>query len=123
MPFLTIVIDDDSSRIGVQMTNVDMKKFELLKKEYGFNSKAEAARHFLNIGMMSTIENDPRHRSSTSDKNGIDDSPTIRELIPEGEENAVDITNDFWEEILRNKMLDIVESDPKIKRDGFEVYR
>jgi len=105
------------------MTNVDMKKFELLKKEYGFNSKAEAARHFLNIGMMSTIENDPRHRSSTSDKNGIDDSPTIRELIPEGEENAVDITNDFWEEILRNKMLDIVESDPKIKRDGFEVYR
>jgi len=123
MTFLTIVINGDSSRIGVQMTNVDMEKFELLKEEYGFNSKAEAARHFLNIGMMSTIENDPRHRSSTSDKNGVDDSPTIRELIPEGEENAVDITNDFWEEILRNEMLDIVESDPKIKRDGFEVYK
>jgi hypothetical protein len=72
--------------------------------------------------MMSAVDNDPRH--STASQPSEEFSPvTIRQLIPEGTENAVEMTDEFWEQILRDEMLDIVSDDPEIKRDGFKIYR
>lgn len=113
----------DSHRpLKISSSNLNIERFERLKEEYNFTSKSEAARYFLNLGMMSMVETDPRHTGS-----GGTDEPfnpvTIRELIPEGKDNSVDISGEFWDEILRDEMLDIVEEDPEIKRDGYEAYR
>jgi hypothetical protein len=78
--------------------------------------------------MRSTVENDPRH--STEDTESQQEEPqegyqppTIRELIPKGEENSLDMSDELWEEKLRDEIMDIVSEDPELNRDGFEVYR
>jgi hypothetical protein len=96
--------------------------FDELKEQYNFNSDAEAARSFLFMGMRSVVDNDPRH--STPSQAGDGFSPvTIRQLVPEGPENAVDMTDEFWTQILRDELVDIVGDDPEINRDGYEIYR
>lgn len=99
-------------------------KEELEEKvdEYGFPSRAAFLRHMVRLGMNTLVEQDPVNTNqNTGDQEG--DPVTIRELIPEGEENAVDMTDELWDEILRDRMLDIVEQDPEIERDGFRIYR
>ena len=93
-----------------------------LAEDYGFPSRAAFLRCMIRIGMNSLIQNDPV-KTNRDNKTQSDTAVTIRELIPEGEENAVDITNEFWDKILRGQMLDIVENDPKIERNGYEVYK
>lgn len=91
-------------------------------EEYGFPSRAAFLRCMLRLGMNTLVEQDPI-KSDYSSEPQEEDPVTIRELIPDGEENAVDITDELWEDILRDEMLDIVEQDPAIKRDGFSVYK
>lgn len=123
MEGITITLPKQNDRIYTYLPEPDKEMFNELKEQYGFAKDAQAARTFLKLGMMSIVDNDPRHSmSSEADDKGVD-PVTIRELIPEGEENAVDITDEFWADLLRERMLDIVEDDPEIHRNGYEVYR
>jgi hypothetical protein len=122
MERLAITLPEQDDRINTHLPEPDMKNFNKLKEEYGFGSSAEAARTFLKLGMMSIVDNDPRHSVSKADSGGFD-PVTIREVVPEGEENAVEVTEEFWDEVLRNQMLDIVEEDPEIHRSGLQIYR
>ena len=123
MERIAITLLKQNDRIYTELPEPDKEVFNKLKEQYGFAKDAQAARTFLKLGMMSIVDNDPRHSMpSEADDKGAD-PVTIRELIPEGEENAVDITDEFWAELLRERMLDIVEDDPEIHRKGFEVYR
>lgn len=123
MERISITLPKQNDRIYTQLPEPDKEMFDKLKEQYGFAKNAPAARTFLKLGMMSIVDNDPRHSmSSEADDKGVD-PVTIRELIPEGEENAVDITDEFWTEVLRDRIVDIVEDDPEIHRNGFEVYR
>lgn len=123
MEGLAITLPKQNDRIYTHLPEPDKEMFNKLKEQYGFAKDSQAGRTFLKLGMMSIVDNDPRHSmSSKADDKGVD-PVTIRELIPEGEENAVDITDEFWAEVLRKRMLDIVEDDPEIHRNGFEVYR
>ena len=90
-------------------------------EKYGFPSRSAFMRAMIELGISTLEYSDPRERDSdsTSEEQGV----TVRELVPEGEENAVDMTNEFWEEILRDKMLDIVEQDPEINRNGYQIYK
>lgn len=76
-----------------------------------------AIRHWIEIGRRSAIANDPRNKSTGS----VKESP-IKRLIPEGRDNAVDIRDELPEKI-EDALLDIVDDDDEINRDGFEVYR
>jgi len=99
------------------------ERYNKLAEEYGFPSRAAFLRHMVQLGMNTLVEQDPTNKQSSTTTAQNDDPVTIRELIPEGEENAVDITSEFWEEILRDEILDIVEQDPEIKRNGFYAYK
>lgn len=122
MERVTVTLPQQGEEAYLRLGEPDMDTFEELKEQYGFSSKSEAGRCFLKLGMMSAVDNDPRH--STTSEVGEEFSPvTIRQLIPEGDENAVDMTDEFWQEVLRDEMVDIVEDDPEIKRDGFKIYR
>jgi len=122
MSNLQITLPEQDDYIYTKLPEPDREMFEELKEQYGFGTYSEAARSFLKLGMMSVIDNDPRH-SLTSETDSELPPVTIRELIPKGADNSVDITDEFWDQILRDEMLDIIEKDPEIHRDGFEVYR
>lgn len=123
MKDLTITMPEQDDKMLARIPEPDKEIFNKLKEQYGFNADATAARTFLKLGMMSIVDNDPRHSQSPEvDRQGFEPK-TIRELIPEGEENAVDMTNEFWDELLRGQMPDIVENDPEIQRNGYEIYR
>ena len=105
---------------STRMNTVEWERFEELKEEYGFGTDSAALRYFINIGMRATVETDPRNsRSKAESQNPV---PKIRDYIPEGKENAVDLKDDL-PDIIAENMLDIAEADDKIKRDGFEVWK
>lgn len=118
---MNITLPEQGEQIIVALPEPDKDTFDELKEQYGFAFDSEAARCFLKLGMMSAVDNDPRH--STTSQPGEEVSPvTLRELIPEGAENAVEI-DEFWQQILRDEMMDIAIDDPEIKRDGLKFYR
>jgi hypothetical protein len=118
---MDITLPKQGERIRVNVPEPDKNTFDELKEQYGFSYDSEAARCFLKLGMRSAVDNDPRH--STTSQSSEDFSPvTIRQLIPEGAENAVEI-DEFWEQILRDEMMDIAIDDPEIKRDGLKFYK
>lgn len=123
-PGINFRIDPDRRESQVRFNETVDTKEELDEKaqEYGFHSRAAFLRHMVRLGMNTLVEQDPV-KNDQSSKTPDEKPVTIRELVPEGEENAVDMTDEFWEEILRDRMLDIVEEDPEIKRDGYSVYK
>lgn len=107
------------------ISDVDMKEFEEKMEQYGFAKKSRAARYFLNIGMKSIAQNDPRNTRSNNEPTKSGDSyrpVTIREFIPEGKENSLDIRDELLSEI-EGDLLDICRNDPEITVDNFQVYR
>jgi len=116
-----ITLPEQSEQIQTKVPKPDKDMFDELMEQYGFKTYSSAARCFLKLGMMSAVDNDPRH-SMTSQSGEDFSAVTIRQLIPEGSENAVEI-DEFWEQILRDKMMDIAIDDPAINRDGLKLYR
>jgi hypothetical protein len=121
--------DSVDYNVIVSLSEMDYEKLEELKEQYGLKNKSAAVRYFTNLGMRSAVENDPRH-STTEDTESQQEEPqesyrppTVRELIPEGEENSLDMSDELWDEKLRDEIMDVVSEDPQINRDGFEVYR
>ncbi|NGM71571.1 hypothetical protein G6M89_21745 [Natronolimnobius sp. AArcel1] len=91
-------------------------------EELGFSSMSEAARYFLTLGMHAFPETDPRKK--TADSSDRDYKPlTIREIIPEGEENALSLRNGEVLDKIDKHLADELTRDPKINRDGWEVWR
>lgn len=122
MKDISIHLPEQGSEINTRLPEPDKELFHELKERYNFTFDAEAARCFLKLGMMSVVDNDPRH--ATKSETTEDFSPaTLRQLVPEGADNAVDMTDEFWEQILRDKIMDIVADDPAIHRDGFKIYK
>lgn len=108
--------------MNVYLNQLQWERFDELKSQYGFSSSAAAARYFMNVGMLSAVDNDPRVANNDQDETKDESAPTVREYVPEGRESAVDLKDDL-PEIIRDNILDIVDADDEIKRDGFEVWR
>lgn len=111
---------DRESPMDIKFNTLQWERFEKLKEKNGFSNEATAARYFLNLGMRAIIETDPRtNREAAKSKDSV---PKVRDYVPEGKENAVDLKDEL-PEIIAENMLDIAEADDKINRDGFEVWR
>lgn len=119
---INVNLPEQNKGITTQMNEPDLEVFDELKEKYGFTSRAEAARAFMNLGMKSIVVGDPRNPQSQND-NKKTNAVTIRELVPKGKENSVSIPDEFCDDIIKNQLIDIVADDPEIKRDGLEVYR
>lgn len=117
--------DGLDEQLRTSLSDVDAEEFEQRVEQYGFNSKSEAARFFINIGMKSIVQNDPRDPQSTNDSIESEeeyDHRTIREFVPEGEENSVDVRDELLDKI-DGELLNICMEDPEITVDNFQVYR
>ena len=112
---------DRENPINPTVTQIEWERFEELRNQYGFTNDSQAARYFITIGMKSIVQNDPRSKSDRPDNNEVT-GPMIRDFIPEGEENAIDLYEEVPQEI-RENMIDIIQEDPEIKRNKNEVYR
>jgi hypothetical protein len=111
------------NRINFDLVNEE--EFHEKMDSYDFVSKAQAARYFINIGMKSIVENDPRNvENNRPSRSGQDNySPeTIRDFIPEGKDNAVDIRDELLDRI-EDEILNICREDPAINIDNWEAYR
>lgn len=95
-------------------------------EQTAFATRSAAMRSLVMMGIKHYAVEDPR-----SQKDNIEveeqETPftpvTIRELIPEGKENAVEVGDELWEDAIKSEILDICYEDPKITVDGLEVYR
>jgi hypothetical protein len=91
-------------------------------EEFGFSSMSEAARYFLTLGMHAYPETDPRN--NTSDPSESKYEPlTIREIIPEGEEDALSLRDGEVLDEIDKHLADELMRDPEINQDGWEVWR
>lgn len=115
---LYIGYESGQGDISITSTELQLNELDDAAQKYDFASRSEAARYFMNLGMRSFVANDPRNQSRSENDNAV----TIRELIPEGKENAISIRDEL-SELIDDNILDIVDNDPEINRDGWEVYR
>ena len=109
----------DGEKLRFSTTNIHKEKIDETAEELGINSRSEAIRLFIEVGRKQILQNNPKNTTSPV---GTDEATTIREMIPEGKENAVDIRDEL-PEIIDDELIQIVEEDSEINRDGWEVYR
>ena len=117
--------DRDNIDIALQFEIMNREEFNERMDCYGFTTKAEAARYFINIGMKSIVENDPRNTKnnrSSQDQKSSHSPETIRDFIPEGEDNAVDIRDELLD-VIEDEILNICRRDPEINIDNWKVYK
>lgn len=114
-------VKEDGEIKNITFTYPNKDLLDKKKEEYGFTSRSAFLRCMLHLGINTVEHLEPTgiNQENKSD----DEAVTIRELVPEGKENAVGMTAEFWDEILEDRMIDIVESDPEITREGFKIYR
>lgn len=118
---LTVSIDGDRKTISH-----DEKWFELVDdfvEKSNFNNRSAAIRALVVMGMRSFIYDDPRNNGDSTPEGDRQQNLTpVRDLIPEGKSNSIDLLNELPDKF-ENKVIDIIEEDPKIKREGLEVWR
>ncbi len=110
--------DDPETVSPIVLEKEELKEYA---EEFGFPSLSAFLRSMIYMGMRASVDENPYNKETQSTE--PDQAATIREFVPEGEENAVDMTDEFWDDILRNAMLDVVENDPEINRDGFMIHK
>lgn len=113
---------EDQPVYTIGTTPPEKELFEEMIEEYGFRSKSEAARAFLTLGMNVMLDADPREHGTSYSNSSDYDPVTIRELIPQGSENAVDVRDELID-IIDGKLPEVVQEDPEITQEGWEVYR
>lgn len=112
-------LDPSSPESKIGFTTIEKEELETLAEEYGFPSLSAFLRYMVHLGMNTVVEQDPTKQLQDERDH---DAVTIRELIPENKENAIDVRDELPDKFEDN-VLDIVDEDPQINRDGWLVYR
>jgi hypothetical protein len=112
-------LDPSSPGSKVGFTTIEKEELKTLAEQHGFPSLSAFLRHMVYLGMNTVVEQDPTKQLQDETDH---DAVTVRELIPEGEENAIDVRDELPDKF-ENNVLDIVDEDPKINREGWLVYR
>ena len=113
---------DEDSPVQISYRHLNWDRLSELEKKYDFTSKAEAVRYFTNLGMSSFVDNNPTDNSESVSKPSGADVPRLRDYIPEDEEDGIDLLGELPDE-MKNAVMDIINADPEIERDGVSVYR
>lgn len=98
---------------------------EFVEKSH-YSSRSAAIRSLVILGMRSFVD-DPRSQTEETSRidnnNGGNGHPDIlKQLIPEGRENAIHIL-DVLPEKFEKQAFDLVEDHPEVNRDGVEVWK
>lgn len=125
---LTIKIRPDSdtqtydTQIGVVLTEATKDELNEAAERLGFNQRASAYRYFLTMGVNAIVETDPRSSISTQESDTQYESLSIRDVLPDNKEKSLNIKNDEVVEAVGEELLDEVNNDPKIRKDGWNVW-
>ena len=111
--------NDPDSQVSFRTTRRD--ELTEIYEEYGFPSRSAFLRCMVQLGIENLTKDYVQKEEKTQNVENSE-AKTIREMIPEGEENAVDVRNEL-PKMIENDLLDIVDQDPEINRSGWEVYR
>lgn len=114
----------EDRKLKFTTTRHHKKEIEEEAEELGLSMSA-AIRHWIQIGRNIEPALDPRNsdESTSSDKNTATKELTpFRELIPEGQENSIDLRDEL-PSLIDDELIDMVEKDDLITRDGWEVFR
>jgi hypothetical protein len=114
---------ETGGQIKTYLTEPQFEEIEELEEKYDFASRAALLRHLLQLGMNSMLQNDPRQVNESRES---EEAVTIRELVPEGKEDAISINRGDEENLIDEideQILEIVQQDPEIHLDGWKVYR
>ena len=123
----------DQERLTVSVTGSDFPRTEIevdknwrevvdeFTERSPYSSRSSAIRSLTILGMYTFVD-DPRDEESSINSSDRSDAVTVREFIPEGRENAINMTEEV-PQIIRENIIDIVEGDPEINRDGLEVWK
>lgn len=107
----------DDAKLQTTLNTAEYRDFQELADSY-FKNEAQAARKLVTLGMHALVEHDPRTQNQESTDNAV----TIRDYIPEGKKNAVDVREQLIKEI-EDDLLDIVSNDPEVTLDGWKAYK
>lgn len=106
------------SKVGFSTTEMEKDELKSLAEEHGFSSLSSFLRHMVYLGKNTLVEEDPTNQSQDAVN---DNAVTIRELIPEGSENAIDVRDELPQKF-EDSVLDIIDEDPEINREGWLIY-
>jgi hypothetical protein len=113
--------DTEGNDIHITTSAALKEELEKEAEEHGISTSALIRKYIIAGRRLSQLY-DPRERGleqeNTSSKNQLNH---IRQRVPEGEENAISL--DELGKQLQDDIIDIVEQDEEIKRDGWEIYR
>lgn len=108
-----------SERIEIQAGEVNKKQIDDRIEDLGFPSKAAGYRYFINLGMNAYAETDPRNVEA-KETDGY--TPlTLRDVLPEDKENALDLRDEVLERI-EDELLQEAQNDPKIQIEGWNAW-
>lgn len=111
------------AQIGVGLTKATQNELEEAAERLGFDAKSPAYRYFLTIGMNAVFETDPRGSiSETKESDTQYDSLSIRDVLPDNKEEALNLKDDEIVEAISEELLDEITNDPKINKDGWNVW-
>jgi len=115
--------DADSTQ-ALDLPKVTVEELDEVVEEYNFSHRSEAMRHLLRMGLHAVVTNDPRTSTPTNSKpeNEGPDSVELKDFVPAGKENAVDVRDELLE-VIDERLLEAVQEDPDIEMEGWEVYR
>lgn len=115
---------DKQGNLTVTLSDPQLEEVEKRKEQLNLDSRSEALRYFIQIGMHSVIENDPRNHEGSPT---TDTGPMIRDFVPEGKENSIPLVDSDGQEtlvdLIEKSLIDIVDEDPQINRDGWDVHK
>lgn len=124
----TIKIKPDShtqtldANLGITFTEATKNELEEAAEQLGFDKTAPAIRYFLTMGINAIVETDPRGSTSTQKSDTCHDSLSIRDVLPDNKEESLNMKNDEVIEAVGEELLDEVNDDPKIRKDGWNVW-
>lgn len=113
--------DADGNHIHTSTSGQLREELEKDAEERGVTLSAIVRKYIIAGRRLSQIY-DPREqeeeRKENSSRAGLN---PVRKRVPEGKENAISL--DELSTHLQNDVIDIVEEDDEIKRDGWEIYK
>jgi hypothetical protein len=117
------VITEDG-KFGFSTTEFHKEELEEEADEMGV-SLSQACRHWIAVGRKLNTELDPRDEVINHESNDEPLEDLVYHSIPEDEENAEDIDEliDKIQQKIDDEILDIVQDDPRIQRDGWEIHK
>jgi len=110
-----------SKQVGIIVTEATNEELEQAADELGVSSLSIAYRYFITMGMRAVAETNPQNQSTNVDTQEYNPL-RLRDVLPESEEDALNLRDGELLEALDNEIAREIEDDPMIEKSGWNVW-